>query len=65
VWSLAIKPTYGLEERARGRSKVWYWGQVLIAIWTGIWSNVFAHKVLLCVLSLRAVLSMVFGSFSG
>jgi hypothetical protein len=40
-----------LEERARGRSKVWYWRQVLIAIWTGIWSTVFAHKVL----ALRAV----------
>ena len=40
-----------LEERARGRSMVWYWRQVLIAIWTGIWSFVFAHKVL----ALRAV----------
>jgi hypothetical protein len=40
-----------LEEHARGRSTVWYWRQVLIAIWTGIWSFVFAHKVL----ALRAV----------
>jgi hypothetical protein len=40
-----------LEERARGRSIVWYWSQVLIAIWTSIWSTVFAHKLL----ALRAV----------
>ena len=40
-----------LEERARGRSTVWYWRQVLIAIWTGFWSIVFAHKLL----ALRAV----------
>ena len=40
-----------LEERARGRSSVWYWRQVLVAVWTGIWSTVFAHKVL----ALRAV----------
>jgi hypothetical protein len=40
-----------LEERARGRSIVRYWRQVLIAIWTGIWSFVFSHKLL----ALRAV----------
>ena len=40
-----------LEERARGRSTVWYWRQVLIAIWTGIWSAVLAQKLL----ALRAV----------
>ena len=40
-----------LEERARGRSTVWYWRQVLIAIGTAIWSTVFAHKLL----ALRAV----------
>lgn len=40
-----------LEERARGRSTFWYWGQVLIAVWSGIWSAVFAHEAL----SLRAV----------
>jgi len=40
-----------LEEGARGRSTLWYWRQVLIAIWTAIWSAVFAHKVL----ALRAV----------
>ena len=40
-----------LEERARGRSTFWYWRQVLIAIWTNIWSTVFAHKLL----ALRAV----------
>lgn len=26
-----------LEERAAGRSVVWYWGQVLIAIWLALW----------------------------
>jgi len=40
-----------LEERARGRSTFWYWRQVLIAVWTGIWSAVSAHKAL----ALRAV----------
>jgi hypothetical protein len=40
-----------LEERARGRSTLWYWRQVLTAIWTGTWSAVFAHKAL----ALRAV----------
>ena len=40
-----------LEERARGRPTVWYWRQVLIAIWTGIWSTIFVHKLL----ALRAV----------
>jgi hypothetical protein len=35
-----------LEESARGRSTLWYWRQVLTAIWTGIWSAVFAHKML-------------------
>ena len=40
-----------LEECAQGRSKLWYWRQVLIAIWIGIWQAVFDHKVL----ALRAV----------
>lgn len=40
-----------IEERTRGRSTLWYWRQVLSAVWTGIWSAVFAHKVL----ALRAV----------
>jgi hypothetical protein len=40
-----------LEECARGRSTIWYWRQVLIAIWIGIWSAIFDHKVL----ALRAV----------
>jgi hypothetical protein len=40
-----------LEERARGRSVIWYWRQVLIAIWTGTWGAVLDHKVL----ALRAV----------
>ena len=34
------------EEWARGRSAIWYWKQVLIAIWIGIWGAVFGHKVL-------------------
>src|SRR6266513_1549912 len=40
-----------LEECARGRSTIWYWRQVLIAIWIGIWGAVFDHKLL----ALRAV----------
>ena len=35
-----------LEERTRGRSTIWYWKQVLIAIWIGIWGAIFGHKVL-------------------
>ena len=34
------------EERAGGRSTIWYWRQVLIAICTGIWRPIFQHKVL-------------------
>jgi hypothetical protein len=40
-----------LEECSRGRSRIWYWRQVSIAIWTGIWGAIFNHKVL----ALRAV----------
>jgi hypothetical protein len=40
-----------LEERARGRSAIWYWRQVLIAVWIGIWSAIRDHKLL----ALRAV----------
>jgi hypothetical protein len=40
-----------LEERARGRSAIWYWRQVLVAIWVGIWVAIREHKVL----ALRAV----------
>jgi hypothetical protein len=40
-----------LEERARGRSAIWYWTQVLAAIWIGIWGAIRDHKVL----ALRAV----------
>jgi len=39
------------EERARGRSTIWYWKQVLFAIWIGIWGAILSHKVL----ALRAV----------
>jgi hypothetical protein len=39
------------EECARGRSTVWYWKQVMIACWIGIWTQIFGHKVL----ALRAV----------
>ena len=39
------------EERARGRSTIWYWKQVLFALWIGIWGAVFSHKLL----ALRAV----------
>lgn len=34
------------EERARGRSTIWYCRQVLIAICIGIWRPIFQHKVL-------------------
>ena len=40
-----------LEERARGCSTIWYWRQVLIAMWTGVWSAILDHKIL----ALRAV----------
>jgi hypothetical protein len=40
-----------LEECAGGRSVIWYWRQVLIAIWVGAWDAIFGHKVL----ALRAV----------
>lgn len=39
------------EERARGRSTTWYWGQVVVAVWIGIWRPVSQHKLL----ALRAV----------
>src|SRR5438105_2167046 len=34
------------EERSQGRSTIWYWRQVLIAICIGIWGPIFQHKVL-------------------
>jgi hypothetical protein len=40
-----------LEECARGRSTIWYWRQVRIAIWVRIWGVIFHHKLL----ALRAV----------
>src|SRR5579872_4944999 len=40
-----------LEECARGRSTIWCWRQVLVALWTGVWSATVAHKLL----ALRAV----------
>jgi hypothetical protein len=41
------------EERERGRSAVWYWKQVVIAVWVGMWSAIRDHKVL----ALRAVVT--------
>jgi hypothetical protein len=40
-----------LEERARGRSTVWYWRQVLIGILVGMWGTIRDHKLM----ALRAV----------
>jgi hypothetical protein len=40
-----------LEERERGRSAFWYWRQVSLALWTGIWDAIRDHKLL----ALRAV----------
>lgn len=40
-----------LEEREQGRSAIWYWKQVLIALLVGIWGAIRDHKVL----ALRAV----------
>jgi hypothetical protein len=40
-----------LEECAQGRSAIWYWRQVLIAVLTGIWGAVRDHKLL----ALRAI----------
>ena len=40
-----------MEECERGRSAIWYWRQVLIAVWVGILGAIRNHKVL----ALRAV----------
>ena len=40
-----------LEELERGRSAIWYWRQVLIAVWVGILGAIRGHKVM----ALRAV----------
>jgi hypothetical protein len=40
-----------LEERELGRSAIWYWCQVLIAVWAAVWCPIRDHKVL----ALRAV----------
>jgi hypothetical protein len=40
-----------LEECKRRRSAIWYWKQVLVALWIGIWGAIRDHKVL----ALRAV----------
>ena len=40
-----------LEECQRGRSAIWYWRQVLVAVWIGIWGVIRDHKAL----TLRAV----------
>ena len=42
-----------LEERERGRSAIWYWRQVLTAVWIGIWGTVRHHKLL----ALRATIT--------
>ncbi len=34
------------EEYARGRSRTWYWKQVLAAILVGFWTEISAHKLL-------------------
>jgi hypothetical protein len=47
--SIGVDPALAgdlLEERARGRSLVWYWRQVLIAAITGVWRTIFHHKLL-------------------
>ena len=41
------------EERERGRSAVWFWKQVVIAVWVGMWGAIRDHKVL----ALRAVVT--------
>jgi hypothetical protein len=40
-----------LEECGQGRSAIWFWKQVLIAVWTGIWRAILGHKLL----ALRAI----------
>jgi hypothetical protein len=42
-----------MEECAEGRSVVWYWRQVLVAIWVGTWDAIFDHKLL----ALRALVT--------
>jgi hypothetical protein len=40
-----------LEERTNGRSAIWFWRQVWIAVVAGVWSDILHHKLL----ALRAV----------
>jgi len=35
-----------IEHYTQGRSRAWYWRQVLIAIATGCWRDIRAHKLL-------------------
>jgi len=36
-----------LEERENGRSAIWYWRQVLVAVAVNIWGDIRAHKVVM------------------
>jgi hypothetical protein len=36
-----------LEEREDGRSAIWYWRQVLVAVAVNIWGDIRAHKVVM------------------
>ncbi len=42
-----------LEECGQGRSALWFWKQILIAAWTGIWRAILGHKLL----ALRAIVT--------
>ena len=35
-----------LVEECERRSAIWYWRQVLFAVWAGMWSAIRDHKVL-------------------
>jgi hypothetical protein len=46
LMGIDVALTGDLEECARGRSVIWYWRQVLIAIWIGTWGVILHNKLL-------------------
>ena len=59
-----------LEERERGRSAIWYWRQVLAAVWIAIWGAIRHHKLLalratITGLAIEALLTFLWSSGQG